>query len=100
MGHYRDQHEDVAIVNQLTSKIMHLGWVEMLERVIPESTHPDLVKTYKRFYYAGAQHLLHSLVYDAALDEGDELSSADTSKVDALMHELNEYFTEVAAGRQ
>lgn len=87
-------------MKQLISRIMHLGWIEMLERVIPNDTHPDLVKTYKRFYYAGGQRSVHALVYDAALDEGDELSSADMSKLDALMHELNEYFADVAAGRQ
>lgn len=84
----------------LTSKIMHTGWVSILEKLIPPDTHPDLVKTYKRFYFAGAKHLLDSLVYDAALDEGDEATEADLSKIDALMHEINEYFTEVASGRQ
>ena len=87
-------------MRQLTSKIMHTGWTEVLERLIPPETHPQLVKTFKRFYFAGGQHLLHSLVYDAALDEGDEPTEADLSKIDALMHEINEYFTEVAAGRQ
>ena len=83
----------------LTSKIMQTGWAEVLERLIPPETHPQLVKTFKRFYFAGGQHLLHSLVYDAALDEGDEPTEGILLKIRALMHEINEYFTEVAAGR-
>jgi len=84
----------------LNSKIMRTGWSQVLEQLIPPKTHPTMVKGFKRFYMAGAQHLFHSLVYDAALDEGDEPTEADLSKIDALMHEINEYWTEVAAGRQ
>jgi len=84
----------------LTSKIMKTGWAAILEQLIPPETHPDLVKTFKRFFYAGGKHVIDTLVYDAALDEGDEPSEADLSKIDALMHEINEYFADVAAQRQ
>ena len=82
---------------------MHAGWTEVLGAVDPLRRHaiPKLVKTFKRFYFAGGPAsfaFARSVV--AALDEGDEPTEADLSKIDALMHEINEYFTEVAAGRQ
>jgi hypothetical protein len=84
----------------LTSRIMATGWASVLEQLVPSETHPDLVKTFKRFYYAGAKHLLDTLIYQADLDESMEPTADDLSKIDALMHELNEYFGEVQAGRQ
>lgn len=87
-------------MKQLDSKIMQTGWASMLEQVIPGDTHPDLVKTYKRFFFAGAKHLLDTLLYSAELDESMEPTENDLSKVDALQHEINAFFTEVSSGRQ
>lgn len=84
----------------LSSKIMDEGWRNLLESVIPPETHPDQVKTYKRFYYAGAKRCMDALVFDAALDEGEQPTADDLAKVDALLHEVNAFFSEVAAGRQ
>ena len=60
--------------------------------LIPRDTHPGVVAALENAFYAGAKHAIDSLVYDAALDEGDELTEADSSKLDALMHEILEYF--------
>ena len=77
-------------MKQLTSKIMQTGWARMLEYraengdlLIPRDTHPGLVAALENAYYAGAKHAIDSLVYDAALDEGDELTEADSSKLEA-----------------
>lgn len=84
----------------LTSKIMEAAWRSILEQTIPAETHPDLVKTYKRFFYAGAKAMLDDLIYSDALDDGMEPTADDLQKIDAIVHEVNEFFCEVGAGRQ
>ena len=84
----------------LTSTLIANAWQNVCDQVVTPDTHPDLVKTYKRFYYAGAKHLLDSLMERAGLDETEELTQDDLQKLDAVMHELNAFFVEVAAGRQ
>lgn len=85
-----------------TSALLDSAWRSILEQTIPPETHPDLVKTYKRFFYAGAKALIDNLVYTDTLDESDEATATpqDVDRVDAVMHEINAFFTEVAAGRQ
>lgn len=83
-----------------TSKVMDQGWRSILEQVVPPETSPDLVKTFKRFFYAGSKHLLDTLVYTDMLDEGEQPTADDLAKIDAIQHEINEYFGEVSAGRQ
>ena len=84
------------------SKIIDSAWRNLLERNVPSETHPDLVKTFKRFFYAGAKSVMDSLVYSDTLDESepDTLTADDSNRVDAVMHEINAFFCEVAAGRQ
>lgn len=84
----------------LISKVMAKAWEEVSSANIPPETHPDLVKTYKRFFYCGARAVMHDLVYSDALDEGMAPTENDLQKVDAILHELNEFFCEVVAGRQ
>jgi hypothetical protein len=85
-----------------TSRVLDASWRSILEQTIPPETHPNLVKAYKRFFYAGAKALLDSFVYSDVLDEGEEdiATPQDVNRVDAVMHEINAFFTEVAAGRQ
>lgn len=85
-----------------TSRMIDAAWRSILEQTIPPETHPDLVKTYKRFFYAGAKALIDSFVYSDMLDEDDPTyaTARDVDRVDAIMHEINAFFTEVAAGRQ
>jgi hypothetical protein len=84
------------------SKIIDTAWRNLLEQNVPAETHPDLVKTFKRFFYAGAKSVMDSLVYSDTLDESepDTLTGDDSNRVDAVMHEINAFFCEVAAGRQ
>jgi len=92
---------DVPVpTGMLVSKVMAKAWEEIKAANIPPETHPDLVKTYKRFFYCGARAVMHDLVYSDALDEGMEPTADDLQKVDAILHELNQFFCEVAAGRQ
>jgi hypothetical protein len=85
-----------------TSRVIDVAWRSILEQTIPPETHPDLIKTYKRFFYAGAKALLDSFVYSDVLDESEEdiATPQDVKRIDAIMHEINEFLTEVAAGRQ
>jgi hypothetical protein len=84
----------------IISHVIDKAWRNLLEQNVPPETHPDLVKTFKRFFYAGAKSLIDDLVYTDALDDGMEATPNDLQKIDAIMHEINEYFCEVVAGRQ
>ncbi len=84
----------------LVSKVLDTAWRNLLEQTIPPETHPDLIKTFKRFFFAGAKSLIDDLIYSDALDEGMEATSNDLQKIDAILHEINAFFCEVAAGRQ
>jgi hypothetical protein len=85
-----------------TSRVIDAAWRSIMEQTIPPETHADLVKTYKRFFYAGAKALIDSFVYSDMLDEDDPTyaTERDVDRVDAILHEINAYFVEVAAGRQ
>jgi hypothetical protein len=80
------------------SSLMASGWQGVLENFIPPETNPQLVKTFKRFFYAGAKHLLDDLLYAADLDDGMAPTADDLSKIDAVQHELNEFFAKVGDG--
>lgn len=84
------------------SKVIDAAWRNLLEQNVPAETHPDLVKAFKRFFYAGAKTTLDSLIYSDVLDEDhhDTATPDDIDRVDAMMHEINAFFVEVASGRQ
>lgn len=82
------------------SYVMDKAWRSLLEQTIPSETHEDLVKTFKRFFYAGAKSLIETLVYTDALEDDENPTPNDLMKIDAILHEINVYFGEVAAGRQ
>lgn len=84
-----------------TSKVLDTAWRSILESLVPPETHPLEVKTYKRFFYAGAKTIVDTLVYSDVLDDttGDA-TPQDVKRIDAIMHEINQFFAEVIAGRQ
>jgi hypothetical protein len=85
----------------LTSKVMDTAWRSILETNIPSETHPLQVRVYKRFFMAGAKSLMDTLVYGDTLDEGeDDATPTDVKRLDAIMHELMEFFADVVAERQ
>jgi len=85
----------------LVSSVLDSAWRNILETNIPAETHPLQVKTFKRFFYAGAKALIDTLVYSDTLDEGaDDATPQDVKRIDAIMHEITQYFAEVIAGRQ
>jgi hypothetical protein len=90
-----------------TSKLMAVAWQDMLDfvgsdgtKLIPSEVHPDDLKTYKRLFYAGGRELFRLLMASDALEETDELKPDDAQRFLAVMHELDLFFVEVAAGRQ
>jgi hypothetical protein len=86
---------------QLTSKVLDAAWRSLLEQTIPPETHELSVKTYKRFFYAGAKALMDNLVYTDTLDEtAGDATVDDMKRLDAIMHEIRAFFAEVTAGRQ
>lgn len=86
----------------VTSRVLHDAWTSLFEQNIPPETHPNQVKAFKRFFFAGARAFLVNLVYSDTLDENepDTATQSDIDRIDAVQHEINEYFCEVAAGRQ
>lgn len=85
----------------LTSKVLDSAWRNMLEQTVPPETYPDQVKTYKRFFFAGAKALMDNLVHSDTLDDTTEDATVDDVKrLDAIMHEITAFFSEVVAGRQ
>lgn len=84
-----------------TSAVLDKAWRNILETNIPAATHPDLVKTFKRFFYAGAKAIMDTLVYTDALDDTTEDATVqDVQRIDAMMHEITAFFADVVAGRQ
>lgn len=83
------------------SKVLDTAWRNILEQNIPSETHPLQVKTFKRFFYAGAKAIMDTLIYSDTLDESsDDATVDDVKRIDAMMHEITQFFAEVVAGRQ
>jgi hypothetical protein len=84
----------------LTSKVIETAWHEFA-KLIPPETHPLQVKTYKRFFFAGAKALMDNLVYSDTLAEGsDDLTETDGKRIDAIMHEIMAFWASVAEQQQ
>lgn len=84
----------------LSSKVLETAW-EKVRELIPPETHPLQVKTYKRFFFAGAKALVDNLIMSDTLDDTtDELSAVDGKRIDAIVFEITSFFLDVAAGRQ
>ncbi len=85
----------------VTSRVIDAAWRKILETNVPPETHLLQVRTYKRFFYAGAKTLLDTLVYSDVLDESTgDATVQDVKRIDAMMHEINAFFADVIAGRQ
>ena len=85
----------------LTSKVIETAWRNILEQTIPAETHPLAVKTYKRFFFAGAKAFMDAIFHSDALDDTTEGASLDEIKrLDAMQHEIIAFFNDVAAERQ
>jgi hypothetical protein len=84
----------------LTSRVIEIAWIEF-SKLIPPETHPLQVKTYKRFFFAGAKALMDNLVYSDTLEEGsDDLTETDGKRIDAIMHEIMAFWASVANSEQ
>jgi hypothetical protein len=87
----------------LVSSVLEDAWRTIHRDNVPVDTHPLQVKTYKRFFMAGAKALMDTLVYSDTLDDsvGAEVATPqDIKRIDALMHEITAFFADVIAGRQ
>jgi hypothetical protein len=85
----------------LTSKVIETAWRNILEQTIPAETHPLAVKTYKRFFFAGAKAFMDAIFHSDALDDTTEGASLDEIKrLDAMQHEIIAFFNDVAGERQ
>jgi hypothetical protein len=85
----------------LVSSVLDDAWRTILETNVPADTHPLQVRTYKRFFMAGAKALIDTLVYSDTLDETQgDATPQDIKRIDAIMHEITAFFADVIAGRQ
>jgi hypothetical protein len=92
-----------AKVELLVSTVLEDAWRTILEVNVPPDTHPLQIRTYKRFFMAGAKTLMDTLVYSDTLDDsvGAEVATPqDIKRIDAIMHEITAFFADVIAGRQ
>lgn len=83
----------------ITSKIMANAWEQIAREVLPLSATPKQVEWAKRFFYAGGKMVMDNLLYSDTLDEKNETgaSKEEINRVDAMWHELNEFFSLLGA---
>jgi hypothetical protein len=82
-----------------TSRIMANAWEQVAKEVLPLSASPKQVEWARRFFYAGAKMMMDNLLYTDTLDEKNEsgASREEINRVDAIWHELNEFFCRLGA---
>jgi hypothetical protein len=83
----------------VTSRIMANAWEQIAKEVLPLSATPQQVEWARRFFYAGAKMMMDNLLYTDTLDEKNETgaSKEEINRVDAIWHELNEFFCRLGA---
>jgi hypothetical protein len=80
----------------VTSKIMAEAWQRLADEILPLTITPQQAEWARRFFYAGAKTVLDNLLYSDTLDEtSDEATPQDINRVDALFHEINEFFCRI-----
>ena len=84
-----------------TSTLMAEEWEKIERELMPVGdigTSPGKRKWAKRLFMAGAFTLLSKLINSDVLDENDESTATpqDVNRVDAIWHELNEFFSQIA----
>ncbi len=84
------------------SKVIEAAWNALAAQTIPLDTHPELVKAFRRFFYAGAKSLVDTFLYTDCLDESapDQLTKSDGERFAGIANEVQDFFTEVASARQ
>lgn len=82
-----------------TSRIMANAWEQIAKEVLPLSATPQQTEWARRFFYAGAKMMMDNLLYTDTLDEKNEsgASREEINRVDAIWHELNEFFCRLGA---
>jgi hypothetical protein len=83
------------------SRVMAAAWLE-IKKNVPEDTHPDIVKAFKRFFYAGARAILvDTFTRSDCLDESSQdLTETDFERLAGILDELEIFRADVAEGRQ
>jgi hypothetical protein len=82
-----------------TSRIMANAWEQIAKEVLPLSATPQQTEWARRFFYAGAKMMMDNLLYTDTLDEKNETGASreEINRVDAIWHELNEFFCRLGA---
>lgn len=88
----------VPVPSLTTSRIMADEWNKIEAAILPPETSADKRKWAKRLFMAGAFTLLSKLINSDVLDESDESTATpqDVNRVDAIWHELNAFFSQIA----
>ena len=88
---------DIEYLTRLTrdlvdqGKLIEAGWVGLRLTAIPDNAHPTQLKEMRMAFFAGAQHVFGSMM--SFLEEGQEPTATDISRLTMLDQELNEFLT-------
>lgn len=76
-------------------KLIEAGWVVLRARCVPRDAPQHVLDMFRFCYMAGAQHLFAMML--AMLEEGDDATDADSSRMNKIGDELSEWAAKVKA---
>ena len=78
-------------------KLIEVGWIGMLQHVIPQGMEKEAVTMLRQAFFMGAQHLYASIL--GIMDKDREPTAADMARME-LIHKELETFRAVETGRR
>jgi hypothetical protein len=93
----KEEHDEICrhLVDQ--GKLIEAGFAALAYLTIPEDAPEFQVEDMRKAFFAGAQHLLASLM--GILEPGAEATEADVSRVTIIQIELNEWVARMKKAR-
>lgn len=88
----RDAINDVTKMLTDRGQLIEAGWVSLRIMSVPDDAPPIQIDEMRNAFFAGAQHLFHSIM--SILDPGEEPTDADMSRLDKIDKELRGFIEE------
>lgn len=76
-------------------KLIEAGFVIFRQLVIPMNAPPAQVEDMRRAWFAGAQHVFHSIM--SAMDPGEEPTAQDMHRISQIDNELTKFADQLMA---
>ncbi len=76
-------------------KLVEAGWASLRVLTLPPDTPADQLREMRMAFFAGAQHLFGSIM--GMMDDGEEPTAADMSRMDMIHKELQGFIAEMQA---